>query len=264
MLIICNGVFKSGSSWLHSIVIEILREHNLLLSIVDEKYTNNINSPTTIIESNLIEFISKEDYKKNNYITKSHYHKIDTLSRKYDKNVKFIFIDRDIKDAIISHYHHFKNKFSLKISFSSYYFFIGKLKAYEIYLFNQRYIKFFGKECFVSYEDLKEEFSRTVLKICHILDLPDLTIKQIEKIEKETSIDSLRKKIKKGEIKYYSTVKKEKWRMIRKGRVGDWKYFYSPKQNLSIQDIIDGKASLFTKLTYYIFFTLRRKLGSVE
>ena len=51
MLIICNGAFKSGSSWLHAVLIELLKVQNIALSRVPNSYTNDINSPTKIIES---------------------------------------------------------------------------------------------------------------------------------------------------------------------------------------------------------------------
>lgn len=264
MLIVCNGVFKSGSSWLHAIVIEILRVKNIPLSKVKKRYTNNVNSPTTIIESKLEEFLAQEDYKISNYITKSHYYKINTLSKKYNKHVKFIFIERDIKDAVISHFHHFNNKFSIKVNFLFYYFFIGRLKAFEIHLFNLNYKKYFGESSFVTYEGLKTSFDLNILKICKILELEALSKKECKAIQNETSITKLREKIRQGSTKYYSTVKKDKWKMIRKGEVGDWKKYYSNSQLHDINKIIDGKATFFTKLVYYLFFTLRRRLGSVE
>ena len=49
MLIVCNGAFKSGSSWLHAIIVEVLRVNKIYIHDVPTKYTNNINSPTTIV-----------------------------------------------------------------------------------------------------------------------------------------------------------------------------------------------------------------------
>ena len=91
MLIICNGVFKSGSSWLHAVIIEILRKHNVPVNKVPHKYTNNVHSPTTIIESKFFDFLANEDYRTNNYITKSHYYHSKTLQRYYDKKIYFFF-----------------------------------------------------------------------------------------------------------------------------------------------------------------------------
>ena len=94
MLIICNGTFKSGSTWLHAIVVEILKICEIQLNTVPEKYTNNTNSPTTIIESKLNKFLQEEDFIHNNYITKSHYLKKKTLVQNYSDSVCFLFITR--------------------------------------------------------------------------------------------------------------------------------------------------------------------------
>ena len=61
MLIICNGVFKSGSTWLHAIILEILKINKIKLTDVPSKYTNNIDSPTTIVESKLLKFLDNEN-----------------------------------------------------------------------------------------------------------------------------------------------------------------------------------------------------------
>ena len=70
MLIVCNGIFKSGSTWLHAIVLEIIKMNNIQLTDVPHFYTNNTLSPTTIIESKLKHFLLTEDYIDKHYITK--------------------------------------------------------------------------------------------------------------------------------------------------------------------------------------------------
>ena len=57
MLIICNGAFKSGSSWLHAILVELTIVQKLNLEKVPIKYSNDVNSPTTIVESQLSNFL---------------------------------------------------------------------------------------------------------------------------------------------------------------------------------------------------------------
>ena len=106
MLIICNGTFKSGSTWLHAIVLELLRVNKIKLMDAPFDYTNNINSPTTIIESKLFKFLDNEDYINNNYITKSHYILKKTIFRDYDFDTYFLFVERDVRDAVVSHYYH--------------------------------------------------------------------------------------------------------------------------------------------------------------
>jgi len=110
MLIICNGVFKSGSTWLHAIIFEVLKVNKINLTDVPIKYTNNIDSADTIVESKLSEFLDNENYIKSNYITKSHYYLEKTMMRDYDSNIHFFFVERDVRDSVVSHYHHLKKK----------------------------------------------------------------------------------------------------------------------------------------------------------
>ena len=43
------------------------------MSKIDKKYTNNVKSPTSIVESKFEEFLRNEDFTKKNYINKSHF-----------------------------------------------------------------------------------------------------------------------------------------------------------------------------------------------
>ena len=264
MLIICNGIFKSGSTWLHAIVMEMLKIRSIKLDNVPEIYTNNINSPTAIIESRLQEFLIQEDFTSNNYITKSHYLQINTLSEAYSDEIKFLFINRDPKDAIVSHYYHIRNKYSIKISFSFYYYMLGRYKGYEIVMFNNLYQQYFPKQNFVSYRELKTNFSSVIQQLCIILDLKEFNRKEIAMVKKNTSIDALRKKIRDQDTKYYSTVTKNKWKLIRKGDIGDWKKYFSDSQTRDFKKVESLEVSLFTRGIYFFLFTLRRILINIE
>ena len=99
MLIICNGTFKSGSSWLHAVLIELLKIKNITLKQVPDCYTNDVSSPTKIIESNLDKFVFHEEFEKEHYITKSHFFKTDTLQSAYPDNVKFIFVEKLVRNV---------------------------------------------------------------------------------------------------------------------------------------------------------------------
>lgn len=264
MLIICNGAFKSGSSWLHAVLVEMLRIKRIPFSRVPDCYTNDIHSPTKIVESELDNFIFYESFEKKNYITKSHFFKKSTLSSPYPDNVIFLFVERDMKDAIVSHYYHIKNKFRVNISFVFYYSILGKYKAYEIYLFNMRCKKYFGDKNFISYHDLKNKFPYVVRKLCNILDIKVFDRSELEKLIKETTIEKLREKSKIGQSEYYPSKRKENWRQFRKGVEGDWINHFSGRQLSHINNIEKGIIAFSLKSIYFLLFTLRRHLGHIE
>lgn len=264
MLIICNGAFKSGSSWLHAILVELSIVKKLDLQKVPSKYTNDVNSPTTIIESKLAEFLLIEDFESNNFLTKSHFFKKKTLKRQYKENVKFLFIERDMKDAIVSHYFHIQNKYRNKISFPMYYLFIGRYKAFEISLFNYRCKKFMGDENFFHYSDLINNFEKTLQKIATCLEVTDLSDEELDRIKEQTTLDKLREELKKGNVSYYPTNRDDNWKLFREGKVGSWRKHFNARQLKDVIRIEKGKFSILSKIIYTLIFTLRRMIFRIE
>ena len=264
MLIICNGAFKCGSSWLHAILVELLKIKNISLSRIPDYYTNDIYSPTKIIESKLDDFVLKESYEHQNYITKSHFFKRSTLSSPYPDDVKFLFVEREVKDAIVSHYYHIKNRFQINISFKFYYSIVGKYKAYEIHLFNNRCKEYFGEDNFISYDHLKNRFPDSIQRLCEILDIDRLNKFEIQRLINETTIENLREKSKSGESEYYPSKRKDNWKQFRRGKQGDWVNYFSKKQLFQIENIQRNGISFFFKVNYFLLFTLRRYLGRIE
>ena len=261
MLVICNGTFKSGSSWLHAIILEIFRAKSKSIKSIPEKYNPNLNSPTRILEKKIFDFLKFEDFITNHYVTKSHYFSKKVLNKNYSDNVKFIFIQRDIKDAIVSHYYHVKQYRFPNISFDKYFRFIGKFKAYEISLFNLRSKKYFKSDLIFSYTDIKNDFDNTVVNLCKVLGFKDLSKEDILKIKENTSLLRMRNAAKKGKNNYYPELGDQNYKMFRKGSVGEWKKYYNKKSLKLINQIIDFNPPLYIKIFYFFVFTLRRKIG---
>ena len=252
MLIICNGTFKSGSSWLHAILVELTIVKKLNLQKVPEKYTNDINSPTTIIESRLCEFLNNESYKTENYLTKAHFFKESTLKNQYPPEVKMLFIERDMRDAIVSHYFHIRNKYRFKISFALYYYFLGRYKVYEISLFNNRCRKYMGTQNFFHFEDLISNFTDTVRAISKILDINEISDEEIGRIRNETTLDKLREQLKMGNISYYPSKRDDNWKLFREGKVGGWEKYFTKAQIKDVEKIESGVFSLFSKMNFLV------------
>jgi len=264
MLIICNGTFKSGSTWLHAIVLELLRVNKIKLMDAPFDYTNNINSPTTIIESKLFKFLDNEDYINNNYITKSHYILKKTIFRDYDFDTYFLFVERDVRDAVVSHYYHLKKKYNFIGNFRLYYLFIGRFKAFEILKFNRMYLDSFGEDNFFKYSDMKNNFEIVLLRISSILNLKELSQNEIVSIKRNTSIAKMRNDLLSGKTKYYSTVSHDREGVIRKGIIGDWVDHFSKSQQIDIKRLESLDASFVFKFTYSLLFTFRRWLFKIE
>ena len=264
MLIICNGAFKSGSSWLHAIVVELIAIKKINIFKVPVKYTNDINSPTTIIESRLKQFIENEEYDLKNYLTKSHFLDDDTLKLNLLDNIRILSIERDIRDAIVSHFHHIKNNYRLNLSFSVYYFLLGRYKTYEIILFNSRCKKYIEDSNFFYFSDLKNNFEATVKDIALVIGIIDLSVKELGVIKEKTSLLSLREELKKGNSKYYPSRRDDGWKLFREGEIGGWSNYFSNYQLKDINKIEKGHLSVFGKLIYFFIFSFRRIIFKIE
>tara|TARA_B110000196_G_scaffold162836_1_gene139893 strand:+ start:358 stop:1146 length:789 start_codon:yes stop_codon:yes gene_type:complete len=261
MFIVCNGTFKSGSSWLHAIVVKTCKVKNIKLSSVPNYYNPDINSPTRVLEENISSFLQNEDIVEKNYITKAHYFKRSTLNRSYTDSVKFIFIERDIKDAIVSHFYHFKRLKDKNINFATYFNSIGIFKAYEMYLFNKRCKQNFPHRFFFSFEGLKLDFSNSLNRLCKLLCVTELTNDEILSIKESTSFSKMKNIANEGYRTYYPAMGRDSHKLFRKGNIGDWQEYFSDKQLKRINTVIEGETTFFIKFGYFVFFTLRRRIG---
>jgi hypothetical protein len=261
MLVICNGTFKSGSSWMHAIVLEIFRIKDINTDVIPINYNPDIKSPTRILENNLPNFLKNEDFKKFNYITKAHYFSNKVMIEKYSTDVRFIFITRNVKDAIVSHFHHFNNYRNKGLGFNRYFKFIGVFKAYEICLCNSRYKNNFDSNLFFSFEMLKSDFIDSVNKLCLILGVSKISTSEILKIKENTSLSKMMTVALEGGNRYYPELGVESHKLFRKGNIGDWKQYFIDSDLKLINRVIQLDPPLYVVIGYFFIFTLRRKFG---
>ncbi|MDG1718707.1 MAG: sulfotransferase domain-containing protein, partial [Flavobacteriales bacterium] len=129
---------------------------------------------------------------------------------------------------------------------------------------NNMYLYYFNSNQIFSYEDLLLSFDDNVRAISTQLSLGNLSDEEILGIKKQTSINSMRDQLEKGESTYYSTVKRNKSRLIRKGKSGDWRNHFKSQHLEDIYRIENGKFSIFNKLVYIFIFSLRRIIFRIE
>lgn len=261
MLIICNGTFKSGSSWMHAIVIEILKLKTVNISEIPALYNPNTQSPTRILEKNLNSFIKEQNIISKTYVTKSHYFQRKTLSSLYPESVVFLFVERELKDAIVSHYFHFRNYRLKSISFSFYFWVIGIFKAYEMCLFNERSKKNFAPEYFFTFEGFKNNFTKNIQKLSQILSVDDLSLQEVELVKEKTSLSYMKQESMFRKNKYYPELGEESHKLFRSGKIGEWKTMFSARQLSFVNKISLGNTSFLIRVGYFILFTCRRRIG---
>ena len=260
MLIICNGAFKSGSTWLHAIVEAILNLRSIELSEIPDHYGPQSSPVPRLKEKTLAAFIAAEDIEQKNYLTKVHFFADSVLSKTYPESVRFLFVERDLRDAIVSHYHHFSIYRKIKLSFASYYWLVGRFKAYEIWLFNTRAKKYFSDDRFFLYAAMKADPGAAIQRVCNLLGLAELNAAEVEQVISQTSLDAMRKQAEQGDRRYYHETGADNSKLFRKGLVGEYKRNFGDRELGDIENIMQGRFSAFSRGIYGLVFTLRRKL----
>ena len=145
-----------------------------------------------------------------------------------------------------------------------YYFFVGRYKAYEISLFNKRCKQYMGEKNFFHFSELISDFESTVIDIAKVIGINDISVEEIAQVKEQTTLDKLREELKKGNINYYPTNKKDNWKLFREGKVGNWRKYFKAKHVKDINKIYLGNFSFLAKTIYYLIFTLRRRIFRIE
>ena len=131
-LILCNGAYKSGSTWTYNIVME-----SLDTSSFDKKYLDKyLNEGLDI--SMLNEF--SREIKDGIFVSKSHEEDPKkVMSFREGIDIKVIMIDRDPRSVFLSYYHHITNSIGFKIPYVIFYSLLGKYKLCEISSYNNKW-----------------------------------------------------------------------------------------------------------------------------
>jgi hypothetical protein len=216
MLVICNGAYKSGSTWLFNITSALAD-----FSFPPEIYRNPKWRNPSIDPSKLQQFIDSVDFQTKNYVCKQHIN--DRVNRRLildTPHVVMLDIERDMRDVLVSAYHHHKRDRRFVGSFEEFYWTEGRLIAHQVRYYHAFWRVMQEKVFVASYEKLHSNFVIEVGRLAAFLRLPT-SVSFLENIRQQTSIDALR-------LKYGEADKQVGQRFFRKGIVGDWQRYFTP------------------------------------
>jgi hypothetical protein len=248
ILVISNGNFKSGSTWVTAIVKELIKNKNVL-------FPDNFQEPihrNWLNRYKIGSFINSEKFnKEQTWISKAHIYQKDLIYEilQNQDNIKLINIDRDVKDVIVSHYHHLKSLEKINLDFKSYFDSWGKYKAIQCLQYSKAWkdVDFCLK---LKYEDLKNSTPESIKKIANYLGV---NVFDILKVQEETRIKNLRSNsVQKG-------LNEDEW-FYRKGVVGDWKNYFDDEMLNKISCLEKGQLNLNENVNYFIKFTFRLRI----
>jgi hypothetical protein len=265
MFIVCNGAFKSGSTWLYLIVKELLQVKGISFNQkIHKEWQSNSNSSFLFSDSTVDQAIDAYSQDKKYFVSKVHLlekRSYETFA-KTDKKVKIIFITRNTGDAIVSHYHHLKTETGYQFPFFLYYWLVGRFKAKEIESFTTNRQCYIPKALNIHFEELKNDFFNQVIKIANYLEL-EVSSQEIALIKQRTSLGTLKEKAKKGQVKQYSKDNSKASKHFRKGKIGESEEILSFRQKEDLLKIKNNNAGLFLNTCYYLIFKFRRKFYKI-
>jgi len=224
MLVVANGAFKSGSTWLSLIVRQLGAYAEVPAGFKNEEWKNNSIDP-----ERLPEFLQTVDLGAGDYAIKAHYAPEDGLRPLLlaTPHVKILNIYRDPKDVIVSAYYHYKRLGKFDGTVAEFFVkraerLVEQLTAYHVYWDNA------GVEdriFFTTYRKLHTDFDEEVFRLGRFLGR-ELTLGQIRAARENTEFSKLSR----------PTVPEEK-RFFRKGVMGDWERHLTAEQAARIDEV---------------------------
>jgi hypothetical protein len=244
MLVLANGAFKSGSTWLRDVVQEMLPHEPIPPAYRLSRYEHWVDP------KKLKAMLNSGLCADHVFISKSHIY--DRKTRDLilgSSDVKTLMIKRDTRDVIVSSYYHTARLGKYNGSFNKYYWNFGRLKAYQILEYQKTWNVPSDLIYFTQFEDMKTDFTAEITKIGAFLGVT-LTESDAQRIEEETSIARMRER--RGE----SDLPEEK-RFIRRGQSGGWTRYFDQKMLDDLERIQTRGLGPIDMAAYRLMFDVR-------
>ncbi len=249
MLVVSNGAFKSGSTWLFNILRCLTEFAPPPKPFLHPKWVN-----PSVPSQKLANFLNTVDYQANHYLFKSHFAKPQErdLLLAYPQ-VYVLNIRRDLRDVAVSAYYHDCRKNNFSGECSDHYWSIGRFQIYQVCKHHCLWDLPAAQVLTTSYEGLHQQFAEEVRAIAQFLHL-DITPEIIEKIRCETSLEQLRETY--GEANVPNSQQ-----FFRKGKIGDWQQHFDEAMLKDIAKIEAQGISRLDRLGHKIYQLSVKLLG---
>jgi hypothetical protein len=205
MLILANGAFKCGSGWQNEILRRLVRPEPIPEEFQNPKWHNSSIDP-----DRLPAFLSEKHHVERDFVSKNHIHHSPAARLLLDDpHVLVCTLTRDIRDVLVSAYHHDRRLGRTDTEdIEEYYWTMGQQRI-DAVLNHHRFWNIGHEGVFVgSYERLHANFDAEVRSLASFIGI-EVSDRKVEKIHEQTSFDRV-KKTGPGEHR-------------RKGVVGDWR-----------------------------------------
>jgi hypothetical protein len=248
MLIVCNGAFKSGSTWLFNIAHDLSGGTPPPSEYLNPAWVNPSIDPAKL--NALLAALKPSD----NFVVKNHFNtreQRDALLSHPD--VRVLNITRDLRDMIVSAYYHVRRVENYDGDFARYYWETGRSTMLSVQRYHRLWNTGSPQVYTASYERLHSDFAGQVREIAAFLGVT-ASDEQIARLHNETSLDALR-------ARYGEGASNNKF--FRKGVVGDWQNHLTPDIEADIVASLRQQSREAT-LPYRIMKRLQRLLKATS
>lgn len=225
MLIVSNGAFKSGSTWVTLIVGRLGEYAKVPADYCDAQWMHDTVPPPRVPD-----FLREVDCAGTDYLLKAHYKPSDGLREAFlaVPSARILNIYRDPKDVLVSAYFHYRRIEGFSGTFAEFFThraerLVRSLAQYHLYWDP------FGVEdriFLTTYEKLHRSFADEVFRLGAFLGR-ELTEEQIAAIRDDTEFSKLQHKGNKNRPSKF----------FRKGVMGDWLEHMTPEQGALVDRI---------------------------
>ncbi len=206
MIVICNGAFKSGSSWLLNIVRRLASPQQ-----IDERWRNPKWNNPSIDPEKLRGFIEEFRDSTDIYVSKNHLGDPASkrlLTEEFSDCVRVLNITRDIRDVVVSAYYHYRRVGGAEEEFNSFFKSRGVKVAKKVCKYNSLWSGNVPNLHVASYERLHVDGLNEIRAIGEFIGIGVAPTK-IESVYEATRFDTWKARTQSSHL--------------RKGVIGDWK-----------------------------------------
>ncbi|MCX6033079.1 MAG: sulfotransferase domain-containing protein [Chloroflexi bacterium] len=211
MLIVANGAFKSGSTWLYAIAKEMIP-----WSVPPTLYMDPKWRAPTVLPGKLGDYLRYGEHHTKDILIKSHYGAPPLRSLLLnDTHARVLNIRRDIRDVVVSAYYHFQTIEKTDDSFKAFYWQRGRQVAQRVLQYHIIWNTNSPRYLCIHYEALLEGFAAEITRLGDLLGL-QLQEQEIERIRLATQM---------GNLRMHSGFSQDRFRH---GVAGDWAGHFDP------------------------------------
>jgi hypothetical protein len=223
MLLVCNGAYKSGSTWLFRILQHMTGFQGVPAAYAAPGWAGNGIHPPL-----LQRFLSRENYRDENFIIKAHFfeHYHQLLGRRH---LKIVNIRRDTRDVVVSAYFYERLKAAgREESAVDYYHRRGRKVARMVVQYNRLWHGV-PETYMSSYEALHSDFDGELKRLAAFVGV-GIGDDDVQRLRRDTSLESLK-------AKYDERSADGSRSFFRKGVIGDWREHLTPQIVADIERI---------------------------